>query len=89
MNNFTDKTPEPTNSEETTFDTMQWIMPIILLGLLSVGIFVWMKGYNSEVKAKKENTELNEAGNSISNAADSAAKSIITDNTNLPADTSR
>ena len=89
MNNFTDKTPEPTNSEETTFDTMQWIMPIILLGLLSVGIFVWMKGCNSELKAKKENTELNEAGNSISNAADSAAKSIITDNTNLPADTSR
>ena len=89
MNNFTDKTPEPTNSTETTFDTIQWIMPIILLGLLGVGIFVWMKGCNSEVKAKKENTELNEAGNSISNAADSAAKSIITDNTNLPADTSR
>ena len=89
MNNFTDKTPEPTNSKETTFDTIQWIMPIILLGLLGVGIFVWMKGCNSEVKAKKENTELNEAGNSISNAADSAAKSIITDNTNLPADTSR
>ncbi len=89
MNNFTDKTPEPTNSEETTFDTMQWIMPIILLGLLGVGIFVWMKGCNSEVKAKKENTELNEAGNSISNAADSAAKSIITDSTNIPSDTSR
>ena len=89
MNNFTDKTPEPTNSKETTFDTIQWIMPIILLGLLSVGFFVWMKGCNSEVKAKKENTELNEAGNSISNAADSAAKSIITDSTNIAADTSR
>jgi cytoskeletal protein RodZ len=91
MNSITDKKVAPANTEnekDPTIRTMKWVLPIILLGLLGVGIFVWMKGWNSEIKAKQENIELNEAGNSISNAADSAAKSIKTDSSNTIADTS-
>ena len=91
MNSITDKKVAPANNEnekDPTIRTMKWVLPIILLGLLGVGIFVWMKGWNSEIKAKQENIELNEARNSISNAADSAAKSIKTDSSNTIADTS-
>jgi len=91
MNSITDKKVAPANNEnekDPTIRTMKWVLPIILLGLLGVGIFVWMKGWNSEIKAKQENIELNEVRNSISNAADSAAKSIKTDSSNTIADTS-
>lgn len=91
MYSITDKKVAPANNEnekDPTIRTMKWVLPIILLGLLGVGIFVWMKGWNSEIKAKQENIELNEVRNSISNAADSAAKSIKTDSSNTIADTS-
>jgi outer membrane protein OmpA-like peptidoglycan-associated protein len=77
MNYTSEKKEEPANNEhekKLTIGTMKWMMPIILLGLLGVGIFVWLKGCNNELKQEK--TALNEAGNSISSAADSAANAI-------------
>jgi outer membrane protein OmpA-like peptidoglycan-associated protein len=79
MNYTSEKKEEPANNEhekKLTIGTMKWMMPIILLGLLGVGIFVWLKGCNNEAKLKQEKTALNEAGNSISSAADSAANAI-------------
>jgi outer membrane protein OmpA-like peptidoglycan-associated protein len=77
MKYTTEKKEEPANIEnekDPTIGTMKWMMPIILLALLGVGIFVWLKGCNNELKQEK--TALNEAGNSISSAADSAANAI-------------
>ena len=62
------------NNNDQVAGGMRWLMPLLLLGLLGVGIFVWLKGCNNELKQEK--TALNEAGNSISSAADSAANAI-------------
>lgn len=77
MKYTTEKKEEPANIEnekDPTIGTMKWMMPIILLALLGVGIFVWFKGCNNELKQEK--IASNEAGNSISSAADSAAYAI-------------
>ena len=55
---------------------MKWLLPLILLGMLAVGLFFWLKGCNKEGEANEVKKELTEAGNSISTAADSAAASI-------------
>jgi OOP family OmpA-OmpF porin len=62
------------NNNDYAAGGMRWLMPLLLLGLLAVGIFVWLKGCNNELNQEK--TALNEAGNSISSAADSAANAI-------------
>ena len=57
---------------------MKWLIPVILLGLLGVGIWYWMKGCNKDESSMKDETTaiLDSAGNSISNAANVAANEI-------------
>ena len=57
---------------------MKWLMPIILLGLLGVGLFFWLKGCNKEGEANATQHEMVEAGNSIENAASNAAATVDT-----------
>lgn len=55
---------------------MKWILPIILLGLLGVGLFFWLKGCNSEKEVASANHEMVEAGHSIEDAANNAAATV-------------
>ncbi len=57
---------------------MKWLVPVILLGLLGIGIWYWMKGCNKNETSMQDETTaiLDSAENSISNAANGAANEI-------------
>ena len=60
------------DSDDNKGGGMKWLLPILLLGLLAVGMWYWLKGCNKEeVSATTEQVE-----NSLNNASDSAANAM-------------
>lgn len=55
---------------------MKWLLPIILLGILGVGLFFWLKGCNKEGEGNATTHEMVEAGHSIEDAANTAATTV-------------
>lgn len=68
----------PASNNDDNGGGMKWLMPLILLGLLGVGIWWFLKGCNNE-KAEEVKTEITDAGNSISDAAGDAANAVAND----------
>jgi hypothetical protein len=64
---------------------MKWLLPLLLLGLLGVGLWYWLKGSNNTA-VKLDNTPVS-IDTSISNAADNAANAISINNDSLQKNT--
>ncbi len=57
----------------------KWIFPILLLALLGIGIFWWMKGCNNSTRENEIDTAIiDSAGESIDNAVENAMSKIDT-----------
>ena len=54
----------------------KWVFPLLLLALLAIGLFWWLKGCNSEGEAIKTQEVIDSAGASINNALDNAATTL-------------
>ena len=55
----------------------KWLLPLILLGLLGVFLWYWLKGCNKDESAHGDaHTEMHDAGAAIGHAADSAATAM-------------
>lgn len=66
------------SSDDNGGGGMKWLLPLILLGLLGIGIWYWMKGCNTGAdEAKTETAQvIEEAGNSIDSAANAAGNAV-------------
>lgn len=58
---------------------MKWLLPLILIGLMGLGVFAWMKGCNQNAQDKSATTIVENAGENINAAADSAANAYAED----------
>ena len=54
-------------------ESKKWILPLILLGLLGIGIWWWMNGEDDSEEIQQDTAVIDSAGASISAAFDSAA----------------
>jgi OOP family OmpA-OmpF porin len=78
--NFMIENTPPVVDEENTAGGMKWLMPLILLGLLGVGMWYWLKGCNKEgadAGAAQVETSVNQTADSAAAAIKQAADTTM------------